>query len=66
MKHIHLWAALLVAGLLALSGCAKLADDPTSGPQANAGTCIDCHTNQSLLQSLAVPDDPGPENPGEG
>lgn len=67
MKSVPLSTILLLmASLLAIIGCSTPATPPATGPQADAGTCVDCHTNQGLLKTLAIPDDPGPENPGEG
>jgi hypothetical protein len=67
MKHNVLSILLpLMALLLAITGCSTPADPPTSGSQANTGTCLDCHTNQTMLKTLAIPDDPGSENSGEG
>ena len=41
-------------------------NDPNTGVSPNARTCVDCHTDETLLKAVARTEDPLPADAGEG
>ncbi|NNE09516.1 MAG: hypothetical protein HKN20_13225 [Gemmatimonadetes bacterium] len=64
-KRIRLAALMLVAVFGTLVGCGDDNKTAVVDPGPPKAGCVECHTDQSRLMALAVPDTP-PNDTGEG
>ena len=58
--------SLLATIALMVSGCGDSDKDKVTGGVASEQSCVICHLDQTALMSLAVEDEPGHDDAGEG